>query len=255
MRIDKYLVGKYFSSRTKAARAISEGLVKRNGKTALPSDEVKPDDLIEVMEKTVSFVSEGGFKLDKALSDFGDDVKNLIFADIGASTGGFTDCLLQRGAKRVYAIDVGESQLDNSLVSDDRVIVMDNTNARYLSASDFQSVLDGIVADVSFISLKYLMPVISALLNNSGCAYLLIKPQFECGRSALDKHGIVKDMRLRKKAILDVVANGELYGLFAVNVTEAPIKQNKNVEYVVKFVKSDIKLNNETFKKSFNFLK
>ena len=114
MRIDKYLAENGFPSRTKAARAIAEGRVRLNGKIAVPSDSVGEGDVVEVEKSEVSFVSEGGFKLYKALTEFGEDVGGCVFADIGASTGGFTDCLLQSGAARVYAVDVGESQLDKS---------------------------------------------------------------------------------------------------------------------------------------------
>lgn len=235
MRIDKYLAANGFPSRTKAARAIAEGRVKINGKTARAADEVQDGDLVEIEKKEVLFVSEGGFKLYKALCDFQESVSGCIFADIGASTGGFTDCLLQGGAARVYAIDVGESQMAEELAADPRVVIMDNTNARFLTRESFPEGLDGITADVSFISLKLLFPVIAALLNGRGRVFALIKPQFECGRRALDKHGIVKNPEDRIRAVLSVCSNAAQCGLFVKKITVAPVKAHKNIEFVAMF--------------------
>lgn len=232
MRLDKYLASR-FGSRTKAARAIAEGLVVRNGKPASASDDVSETDVVEVREKQISFVSEGGFKLYKALCEFGEKVRDAVFADIGASTGGFTDCLLQCGAARVYAVDVGESQLAQSLQTDGRVVVRDRVNARYLKAEDFPERLDGITADVSFISLKLILPSVSSLLDGKGRAFVLVKPQFECGAKALDKHGIVKDARERGKAVLSVCEEARRLGLYAADISIAPIKPHKNVEFVL----------------------
>lgn len=237
MRLDKYLALNGFSSRTKAARAISEGRVKVNGKCVSASAEIREGDLVEVQKEEVSFVSEGGFKLYKALSEFGESVEGFVFADIGASTGGFTDCLLQGGARRVYAVDVGESQLEGALAADARVRVMDNVNARYLKKEDFPEEIGGITADVSFISLTLILPAVADILSEKGKAFLLVKPQFECGRAALDKHGIVKDEKERCKALLAVCFAAEENGLYVKKITNAPLKARKNVEYVVLFEK------------------
>jgi 23S rRNA (cytidine1920-2'-O)/16S rRNA (cytidine1409-2'-O)-methyltransferase len=175
MRADKYFAGK-FGSRTKAAEELTAGRILKNGKVLLPKDEVSDGDEFTFLPAAERFVSGGGYKLSAALKAFSFDCAGKTFADIGASTGGFTDCLLQNGAKQVFAIDVGESLLDESLKNDVRVIEMENVNARYLQASDFPCGLDGIVADVSFISLKHIFPVISAILQEGKDAFTLIKP-------------------------------------------------------------------------------
>lgn len=239
MRIDKYLA-EVFGSRTKAARAIREGRVKINGKQAAASDEVRDGDLVETENKEVSFVSEGGFKLYKALCDFNESAEGLVFADIGASTGGFTDCLLQRGALRVYAVDVGESQLAESLKTDARVTVKDGVNARYLRGEDFPEQLDGVTADVSFISLKLILPSVARILGKKGKAFVLIKPQFECGAKALDKHGIVKRAEDREQALLSVCEYAKDCGLFLFGLTNAPLKPRKNVEFVALLKKDSV---------------
>lgn len=233
MRLDKYLVGHGFSSRTKAARALEKGRVLVNGKAARASQEVTDVDLIEILDEPIGFVSEGGFKLYKALQDFSESVQGLTCIDLGASTGGFTDCLLKNGAKCVYAVDVGESQLDASLVSDPRVHVMDRINARYLSKEDFPEQADVVTVDLSFISLEYILPVIADLLGKDGIAYVLIKPQFECGGKGQDKHGIVKDKKLHEAIVVKVCGLAERLGLAPQKLTNAPLRERKNTEYVV----------------------
>lgn len=233
VRLDKYLAGKGFSSRTRAARAVERGLVLVNGKRAKVSLEISATDVVEILPEEVSFVSEGGFKLYKALLDFSEKVEGLVFADLGASTGGFTDCLLQAGAAHVYAVDVGESQLDESLVSDSRVSVMDRVNARYLTAADFPQRIDGVTADLSFISLTYIFPVIADILPEGGKAFVLVKPQFECGGKGQDKHGIVKDKRIHEEVIARLCAAAEELRLAPVKLTNAPLRERKNTEYVL----------------------
>ncbi|MBQ7323511.1 MAG: hypothetical protein IJW96_02995 [Clostridia bacterium] len=159
MRADKYFAEK-FGSRTKSAEAIEKGLVLVNGKTIKPKIEIKETDIITFIESEELFVSNGGYKLDRAIKTFSFQAQGLTFVDIGASTGGFTDCLLQNGAKKVYAIDVGESLLHEKLVGDERIIPMENTNARYLTKEDFPEEIQGVVTDVSFISLRLIFPVI-----------------------------------------------------------------------------------------------
>ena len=185
-----------------------------------------------------SFVSEGGFKLQKALDEFGVDVSGKVFADLGASTGGFTDCLLQAGAARVYAVDVGESQLDASLAADGRVVVMDRCNARDLTASDFPEPIAGVTVDVSFISLTLVLPAVAAILAEDGVLFALIKPQFEVGRQGLGKHGIVRDARLRENAVRSVCSFAEGIGLHLAALTCAPVRPQKNVEYVALFARN-----------------
>ena len=177
--------------------------------------------------------------MNKWLTEFGEDVGGCVFADIGASTGGFTDCLLQSGAARVYAVDVGESQLDKSLTVDKRVVVMDNRNARYLCADDFPDILDGAVTDVSFISLSLVLPSVAGIVKRGGRVFALVKPQFECGQKALDKHGVVKQAKDREKAVFTVCEAALRCGLRPKKVTNAPIKPRKNIEYIVMFERTD----------------
>ena len=237
MRLDKYLAEHGFSSRTKAARALAKGLVTVNGKPGKASDEVSDSDDICVREEEIGFVSEGGYKLHRALTFFGDSAKGMTFADIGASTGGFTDCLLQAGAGHVYAVDVGKSQLDPRIASDARVTVMDGVNARYLERENFPLRPDGITADVSFISLALIVPVAARLLDEGGTAYLLIKPQFECGGVGLDQHGVVKDERVRLAAVRKICLCAQSEGFALLGIVNAPLRKGKNVEYILKLCK------------------
>lgn len=236
MRLDKYLAERYFSSRTKAARALAEGNVLVNGKKAKASDDVKEGDDIRIRPRQVQFVSEGGYKLRKALDDFSESVVG-VYADFGASTGGFTDCLLQAGAARVYAIDVGESQLASELAADARVVVMDRTNVRYLKRGDLPEPPDGVVIDVSFISLTHVLPAAAELLSEGGKVFALIKPQFECEGRGLDKHGIVKEEKTRLDAVGKIYDFARQLGLGMRRITNAPLREKKNVEYIALFVK------------------
>lgn len=231
MRLDKYLTEKY-RSRTKAANAISAGLVLVNGKKVNPSYEIKQTDSVEFLNPEENFVSAGGFKLSKALKDFSFSVKGKIFADIGASAGGFTDCLLQNGAQKVYCIDVGESQLDASLLNKN-VVVIDNFNARSLNRRLFAEELDGAVIDVSFISLTYILGAVADVLNDGAAVLALIKPQFECESRHVGKNGIVRDKKVREKIILKICAFAESCSLAPCKLTNAPYVAGKNMEYIV----------------------
>jgi 23S rRNA (cytidine1920-2'-O)/16S rRNA (cytidine1409-2'-O)-methyltransferase len=236
MRIDKYLTEKY-GSRTKAAQAIERGWVKVNGKQVSSSYDIKPQDEITFDEGVTRFVSNGGFKLDKALTDFNLDVKDMVFADIGASNGGFTDCLFQRGAKKVYCIDVGESQLDESL-KDKNVVVIDNFNARNLTRDIFGEQLNGCVIDVSFISLTYILGQVANILNDGAFVIALIKPQYECQSKNIGKRGIVKDAAVHKSVIKNIYEFAQSNNLFAQNLTNAPIIDGKNKEYLILLTKN-----------------
>ncbi len=243
MRLDAYLfkTGKY-SSRNKASEGIRRGEVTLNGKIASkPSVEVDEKDEI-IVNKINLFVSNGGRKLEKAIRDFALDVMGLSFADIGASTGGFTDCLLKCGASFVYAIDVGESQLSKELLTDKRIKVLDNFNARYLGEKALGGKVDGVVCDVSFISLTYLLKPIYDVLKDEGIATTLVKPQFECGRAALNKSGIVTDEKDRIFAVKKVYEFGKTIGLTPINFTYAPINEDKNVEYLFLWRKDNSKI-------------
>jgi 23S rRNA (cytidine1920-2'-O)/16S rRNA (cytidine1409-2'-O)-methyltransferase len=199
VRADQLLVDRGFAdSREKAKALILAGAVLVNGqKLAKPGHTVVSDAEVSVTQK-LKYVSRGGFKLEGALDQFGIDPAGKTCLDIGSSTGGFTDCLLQRGAAHVYAIDSGSSQLDWKIRSDARVTVRENYNARHLDASDFPAPIDLLVCDVSFISVTLVLPPALALLHPSSEMVILIKPQFEAGRSQVGKGGIVRDPEVHR---------------------------------------------------------
>ena len=206
MRFDLFLVDKaYAESRQKAQRLIKNGCVSVDGKVMTkPAEDIDADaeHLIEIKEtEGERYVSRGGLKLEGALEDFNISPNGLVCADIGASTGGFTDCLLQHGAKRVYAFDSGSGQLHSKLKSDDRVISKEGFNARYITPEDIGEGVDLVVMDVSFISQTMIIPAIIKLLRQKGAFITLIKPQFEAGRQALGKNGIVKHKEDRLSAV------------------------------------------------------
>ena len=231
MRADKFFAEK-FGSRTKAAEAIEKGLILINGKPIKAKFEISENDVITFVESNETFVSNGGYKLSRAITAFSLDCNDKIFADIGASTGGFTDCLLQNGAKKVYAIDVGESLLHEKLQDDTRIIQMNNTNARYLKKDDFCDSIDGVVTNVSFISLRLIFPVIKEILKDNGEAVVLVKPQFECENKNIGKSGIVSTSAHPK--IVEKVLNYAIEnGLYPYGIANAPIRKGKNMEYVL----------------------
>ena len=231
MRADKYFAEKY-GSRTKAAEAIEKGLVLLNGAPIRAKDEVKDSDEISFLEAEQSFVSNGGYKLARAIDVFSFSVKDKIFVDIGASTGGFTDCLLQNGAAKIYAVDVGESLLHKSLLGNAKIVRMENTNARYLTQDDFPEPIDGIVTDVSFISLRLIFPAIKSILGALGEAVVLIKPQFESEKKHIGKSGIVH-LSAHTEIVKKVLGYAEENGLYPLGITNAPVRKGKNVEYVL----------------------
>lgn len=231
MRADKFLAEK-FGSRTKAENEIKAGRVLKNGKPIAPSDEIRENDVLTFIEPKERFVSNGGYKLSRAIGAFSFDCHGKIFVDLGASTGGFTDCLLQNGAKKVYAVDVGESLLDPTLQKNDKIVAMENVNARYLTREFFQDTIDAITADVSFISLSYIFPVVKAVLKDGGDAFLLIKPQFECGKNVLGKSGIAP-VSVHEKVVKKLLSDCAEIGLVPLEIVNAPIKTGKNVEYIL----------------------
>lgn len=231
MRADKYFAEK-FGSRTKAAQAIEKGLVLINGKTIRVKDEIKESDEITFVQAEEYFVSNGGYKLARALKTFDFDCKGKIFADIGASTGGFTQCLLLNGAQKVYAIDVGESLLHESVANDERVVIMDNTNARYLQKEDFVDEIDGAVTDVSFISLRLILPTIAKILSANGEAFVLVKPQFECEKKNIGKSGIVSPSA-HAEIVQKVLGYCRENALYPFGIVNAPVRKGKNIEYVL----------------------
>ncbi|MGN1060355.1 MAG: TlyA family RNA methyltransferase [Candidatus Coproplasma sp.] len=220
-----------YGTRTKAAEAIKSNLVKVNGKFVSPSFDYNGETL-ELIEREESFVSNGGYKLSKALKDFNFSVAGKTYVDIGASNGGFTDCLFQNGAKKVYCVDVGESQLDKSLLNKN-VVVIDNFNARNLTPETFDGDVDGAVIDVSFISLTYILPGVANILKEGDYAIALIKPQFECESKKVGKNGIVRDVAQRKKIVQKICAFTLELGFAPEKITKAPVKAGKNIEYLV----------------------
>ena len=231
MRADKFLAEK-FGSRTKAAEAIEKGLVLVGGKPIKPKTEICETDEIVVLRAEEQFVSNGGYKLERGIKTFAFDCEGKIFVDIGASTGGFTDCLLQNGAKKVYAVDVGESLLHESLIGNEKIVVMENTNARYLTQNDFCEQIDGVVTDVSFISLRLIFPAITSILKQNGDAFVLVKPQFECENKHIGKSGIVAPSA-HAEILKKVLGYLNESGLYAHGITNAPVRKGKNIEYIL----------------------
>jgi 23S rRNA (cytidine1920-2'-O)/16S rRNA (cytidine1409-2'-O)-methyltransferase len=206
-RLDQLLVGRgFFRSREQARRAILAGQVKIGTRIAAKPSELLDDQTAVAIKPTRKYVGRGALKLESALDHFHVDLQGKTALDIGASTGGFTDCMLQRGAKKVYAVDVGYGQLDWKLRNDPRVVVREKINARFLTRDQVQELVDICVIDVSFISLSLILPNAVALLKPDGVILALIKPQFELQRPEVGKGGIVHDPRLHQKAQDKIVA-------------------------------------------------
>ncbi|MCK4261527.1 TlyA family RNA methyltransferase [bacterium] len=225
-RLDKVLVERGLSpTREKAKREALAGSVLVDGKRAdKPGRMVSARAEIEIKEPSCPYVSRGGLKLEKALQDFGIEVKNKVAVDIGASTGGFTDCLLQNGVKKVYAVDVGYGQLAWNLRRDGRVVNLERKNARYLCTEDLGEKPELATIDVSFISLDKIIPVISSLLNGKGEILALIKPQFEVGRGKVGKGGVVRKEEFQKEAISKVANLAEELKLKVCGITASPLR-------------------------------
>lgn len=242
MRIDVYLVEKgYFPSRSQASAAISEGRVICNGSVVTkPAFPVEQDDTVSVSAPEIQFVSRAGLKLEAALQKFDVSVAGKTVLDIGASTGGFTDCVLRRGAAYVYAVDVGSGQLHPSLCNHPLVSNREHTNARYLKKEDFDRTVDIIVTDVSFISQKLLYPAVSDILPAGGIFISLIKPQFEVGPQHVGKKGIVKDPqgKLFRNVLQELTLTAKQNSLRLISHTDSPILGGDgNHEYLAYFVK------------------
>ncbi|MBR5307322.1 MAG: TlyA family RNA methyltransferase [Clostridia bacterium] len=237
MRIDTYLFeNAFFESREKAKKAISDGRITLNGKTVTkPSVDVSDNDQITVAPSDrTEYVGRGGIKLEHALDTFKIDVNGKRAIDIGASTGGFTDCLLKRGVQRVYAVDIGHDQLHPSLVNDERVVNLEGVNAREMTSELVDnSLVDIAVSDLSFISQKLVIPVASNVLAVDGIYIILIKPQFEAGREHLNKNGIVKSEKVRLKVVSDILEFSKSCGYEVIGSTASPIEGGSgNTEYL-----------------------
>lgn len=242
MRLDIYLAeSALVDSRTDAKNFILSGAVSVDGRVVKkPAAEVTGNEDISVDKSGKKYVSRGGLKLEAALDAFSVDPTGVTAIDVGASSGGFTDCLLKRGASRVIAVDSGSGQLVDSIRKDTRVHVYENFNARYMSASDFDYTPDFAVMDVSFISAKLIFPAVSSVLKQDGRFICLIKPQFEVGRSGLNKKGIVKSESLRKRAVDDVVESASLCCFELLGLIESPIVGGDgNIEYLAYFKKTN----------------
>ena len=233
-RLDRYLVEHGLArSRERAKALIKEGKVRINGIAAdKPSITVDDNDRV-LADDDLSYVGRGALKLIKAFDVFSLDVKGAVCADLGASTGGFTQVLLEHGAEKVYAVDVGHGQLDEKLADDSRVINLEGVNVRELSRSRIPEELPFISADLSFISLRSIIGVIEELLSDDGRAVVLIKPQFEAGRSALNKNGIVNGMRDHLRVLDELAADFQDKGMYINGLTFSPVTGGSgNIEYL-----------------------
>lgn len=244
-RLDVLLVEQgYAESRTKAQAVIMSGSVYVEGQKAdKPGISYEENVAIEVRGASCPYVSRGGLKLEKALRDFGVDPKGYVCSDSGASTGGFTDCLLQQGASKVFAIDVGYGQLDWKIRSDPRVVVMERTNVRYVTPEQLGEPLDLSVIDVSFISLRIVLPVVKTFLKpHSGQVLCLIKPQFEAGKEKVGKKGVVRDPAVHKEVLDSFLSLVAETGFTILGLTFSPVRGPEgNIEFLAHLTLADSK--------------
>ena len=246
-RLDVLLVKKGLApSREKAKTMIMEGNVFVNNQREDKAGTNIPEDaVIEIKGNTLKYVSRGGLKLEKAMTHFGISLEDKICMDIGASTGGFTDCMLQNGAKKVYAVDVGYGQFAWKLRTDERVVCMEKTNIRYVTPEDIADVLDFASVDVSFISLVKVLPAAKELLRDEGEMVCLIKPQFEAGREKVGKKGVVRDPAVHREVIEKVITDARELGFSILHLEYSPIKGPEgNIEYLVHICKGGRKEEN-----------
>ncbi|MCM3788380.1 TlyA family RNA methyltransferase [Domibacillus indicus] len=236
-RIDVLLVEKgLIETREKAKRAVMAGIVYSNEERIdKPGEKIPVDAPLEIKGKTMPYVSRGGLKLEKALQVFDLTVQDKTLIDIGASTGGFTDCALQNGAKMSYALDVGYNQLAWKLRQDERVVVMERTNFRYVTPADLERGMpDFAVIDVSFISLSLILPVLKTLLVPGADVMALVKPQFEAGREEVGKKGIVRDSKVHQAVIEKIVQLASSLGYDVINLSHSPITGGDgNIEFLL----------------------
>ncbi|MBS7227439.1 MAG: TlyA family RNA methyltransferase [Oscillospiraceae bacterium] len=234
-RLDVLLVERGLQeTRQKAQATIMSGLVYVDGRKVDKAGTAVPDDArLEVRGSALRYVSRGGLKLEKAISAFRLSLDGALCADIGASTGGFTDCMLQNGAAKVYAVDVGYGQLDWKLRNDARVVCMERTNARYLDREQIPDELDFASVDVSFISLRLILPAVHGLLKAGGHVACLIKPQFEAGREKVGKKGVVRDPAVHLEVLEQFLQNAKESGFTVLDITYSPIRGPEgNIEYL-----------------------
>ncbi len=227
-------------SREKAKALIMAGQIfVNNEKFDKPGTTIKYTDKIELRGSTLKYVSRGGLKLEKAVENFNLDLSDKICADIGASTGGFTDCMLQNGAKKVYSIDVGYGQLAWKLRTDERVVNLERTNFRYVTKEQIPDYLDFCSVDVSFISLSIIVPVMRTLMSDGATAVCLIKPQFEAGRDKVGKKGVVRDLSVHIEVIEKIIDMVLKNNFSILNLDFSPIKGPEgNIEYLIHIKKT-----------------
>ena len=239
-RLDVLLVNKgIITSRERAKTCIMAGEVFVNGQRVDKAGEkVSVDSQIEYRGEKLKYVSRGGLKLEKAMKVYPINLENKVCMDIGASTGGFTDCMLQNGAKKVFSVDVGYGQFAWKLRCDERVVCMERTNIRYVTPEDIKELLDFASIDVSFISLRTIMPAVINLLKPTGEVVALIKPQFEAGRENVGKKGVVRDINVHKDVVKNIVEFLLSKNLNVLGISYSPIKGPEgNIEYLVYFTK------------------
>ena len=242
-RLDVLLVSKGLAaSREKAKAIIMSGTVFVDGEKEDKAGTVFPENVnIEVKGNTLKYVSRGGLKLEKAMANFDITLKDKICMDVGASTGGFTDCMLQNGAVKVYSVDVGHGQLDWKLRNDERVVCMEKTNIRYVKPEDIDDVLDFASIDVSFISLTKVLPPVKNLLKDNGEIVCLIKPQFEAGREKVGKKGVVRDKKVHFEVIEMVTEFALSIELYPLELDFSPVKGPEgNIEYLLHLTKDKL---------------
>lgn len=230
----------YAPSREKAKAIIMAGQVYVNNQKAdKPGTEIKEDDILEVRGNTLKYVSRGGLKLEKAMKEFPISLNEKICMDVGASTGGFTDCMLMNGAVKVYSIDVGYGQLAWKLRCDERVVNLERTNFRYVTEKEVKDKIDFASVDVSFISLRHILPNLNMLLKDGGQAVCLIKPQFEAGKEKVGKKGVVRDKAVHLEVVNNVIALATENGFSVNGLQFSPIKGPEgNIEYLIYLVKT-----------------
>lgn len=239
-RLDVLLVKKGLAeSREKAKAIIMSGIVYvDNNKEDKAGQTFNEDALIEVRGNTLRYVSRGGLKLEKAMNCFGVTLEGKIAMDVGASTGGFTDCMLQNGAVKVYSVDVGHGQLAWKLRNDERVVCMEKTNIRYVTPDDVADKIDFASIDVSFISLKKVLPAVYGLLTDVGEVVCLIKPQFEAGREKVGKKGVVREQSVHVEVVDMIVSFAREMGFVTLDLSYSPIKGPEgNIEYLLYITK------------------
>lgn len=243
-RLDTFLVKNgYFETRERAQKNINAGNVfVANKKVLKCGEKISPEAKIEIVGEAIPYVSRGGLKLEKAIKEFGLKLDCVIAMDVGASTGGFTDCMLKNNAAKVFAVDVGSNQLANELRNDARVISLEKTNIRDVKSSDIGVQINFLTIDVSFISLKLVLPAVKELLSVNGEIIALIKPQFEAGKNRIGKNGVVKDYKVHRAVVNEVISYALDIGYEFKGLTFSPVKGPEgNIEYLVYLKNTNLK--------------